>query len=142
MSEETIFTQIVDGEIPSYTLYEDETTYAFLDANPLSPGHTLVIPKEPYERLQDMPEELAGDVFATATKLAPAIEAAVGASATTLAINNGEDAGQEVPHVHLHIVPQFEESDARPIHVLFDGADLDDDEMESIAASIRTKQTE
>jgi histidine triad (HIT) family protein len=140
MSEETIFTQIVDGEIPSYTLYEDETTYAFLDANPLAPGHTLVIPKEPYERLEDMPQDLAGDVFSTAAMLAPAVQDAVDATATTLAINNGEDAGQEVPHIHLHIVPQFEESSAKPIHVLFDGADLEDNEMESIAESIRAGQ--
>lgn len=139
MSDETIFTQIIEGEIPSYTLYEDETTYAFLDANPLTPGHTLVVPKDPYERLEDMPEDLAGDVFSTAATLSPAIEEAVDASATTLAINNGEDAGQEVPHVHLHIVPQFEESDAKSVHSLFDGADLDDDEMASIAESIRAE---
>jgi histidine triad (HIT) family protein len=139
MSDETIFTQIIEGEIPSYTLYEDETTYAFLDANPLTPGHTLVVPKDPYERLEDMPEDLAGDVFSTAATLSPAIEEAVDASATTLAINNGEDAGQEVPHIHLHIVPQFEESDAKSVHLLFDGADLDDDEMASIAESIRAE---
>jgi histidine triad (HIT) family protein len=142
MSDETLFTQIIDGEIPSYTVYEDDTTYAFLDVNPLAPGHTLVVPKEPYERLDDMPADLAGDVFSTATKIAPAIEAAVDASATTLAINNGEDAGQEVPHVHLHIIPQFEDGTARPIHTLFDGVDLEDDKMESIAESIRTSQTE
>ena len=140
MSEETIFTQIVDGEIPSYTVYEDETTYAFLDANPLAPGHTLVIPKEPYERLNDMPADLVGDVFATAGKIAGAVEEAVDASATTLAINNGEDAGQEVPHVHLHIIPQFPDGTARPIHTLFDGADLSDDEMKAIADAIRNNE--
>ena len=137
MSEETIFTQIVAGEIPSYTVYEDETTYAFLDANPLAPGHTLVIPKAPYERLDDMPREVAGDVFGTAATLAPAIQRAVEATATTLAINNGEDAGQEVPHVHLHVIPQFPESGPKSVHQLFDGVDLSDDEMESIAAAIR-----
>ena len=140
MSEETIFTKIVAGEIPSYAVYEDETTYAFLDANPLAPGHTLVIPKEPYERLTDMPADLVGDVFATASEITGAVEDAVGASATTLAINNGEDAGQEVPHVHLHIIPQFEDDTAKPIHSLFGGADLADEEMESIAEQIRTNQ--
>jgi histidine triad (HIT) family protein len=141
MSEEqTIFEQIVAGEIPSYTIYEDETTYVFLDANPLAPGHTLVIPKEPYERVNDMPPELLGDVFDVAGRLAEAIETAVDADATTMAINNGEEAGQEVPHVHLHIVPQFAEDNSRPIHALFEGADLDDDEMEEIAATIRDNQ--
>lgn len=138
--EKTIFEQIVDGEIPSYTVYEDETTYAFLDANPLAPGHTLVIPKEPYERINDMPPELAGDVFGVAGHIATAVERAVEAPATTLAINNGEEAGQEVPHVHLHVVPQFADDRARSIHGLFDGADLSTEEMESIAAAIRDNQ--
>lgn len=136
MSEETIFTQIVAGEIPSYTVYEDETTYAFLDANPLAPGHTLVIPKEPYERLNDMPPELVGDVFSTVGVVADAVEEAVDAPATTIAFNNGEEAGQEVPHVHCHIIPQFAEDTARPIHVLFDGVDLSADEMEDIGNRI------
>jgi histidine triad (HIT) family protein len=140
MSEKTIFEQIVAGEIPSYTIYEDEDTYVFLDANPLAPGHTLVIPKEPYERLNDMPPELIGKVFSVAGEVASAVEAAVDAPATTLAINNGEEAGQEVPHVHLHIVPQFEDDSSRPIHALFDGADLSDEEMEEIAANIRDNQ--
>lgn len=135
--EQTIFEQIIAGEIPSYTVYEDETTYAFLDANPLAPGHTLVVPKEPYERLNDMPRELVGDVFGTAGEIADAVEQAVDAEATTLAINNGEDAGQEVPHVHLHIVPQFADDTSKPIHALFEGADPTDEEMEAIAEQIR-----
>ncbi len=138
--EKTIFERIIDGEIPSYTVYEDETTYAFLDANPLAPGHTLVIPREPYERVNEMPTELVGDVFSVAGEIATAVEAAVEAPATTLAINNGEAAGQEVPHVHLHIIPQFDDGDSRPIHTLFDGADLSDEEMEEIAATIRNSQ--
>ncbi len=141
MSDETIFTQIVAGEIPSYTVYEDETTYAFLDAHPLAPGHTLVIPKEPYERLNDMPPELAGDVFSTVSKVTDAVERAVDAPATTIAINNGEEAGQEVPHVHCHVIPQFRNSTAKPIHALFTGADLADEEMEAIAEKIRTNQS-
>jgi histidine triad (HIT) family protein len=141
MSEETVFTQIVDGEIPSYTVYEDETTYAFLDANPLAPGHTLVIPKEPYERIHDMPPEVAADVFATIARIVPAVEAAVDAPASTVASNNGEEAGQEVPHVHWHIVPRFADDNARAIHSLFAGADLSDDEMADVAQRIRDAQS-
>jgi histidine triad (HIT) family protein len=137
MSEQTLFEQIIEGEIPSYTVYEDETTYAFLDVNPLAPGHTLVVPKEPYERLNEMPREEAADVFGVLGEIASAVEAAVDAPATTIAINNGEAAGQEVPHVHWHIVPQFEEGGGRPIHVMFDGADLSDEEMGDIAERIR-----
>jgi len=137
MSEETVFTQIVDGEIPSYTVYEDETTYAFLDANPLAPGHTLVIPKEPYERIHDMPPEVAADVFATIARIVPAVEAAVDAPASTVASNNGEEAGQEVPHVHWHIVPRFPDDGAAAVHAMFDGVDLDEDEMQAVAEDIR-----
>jgi histidine triad (HIT) family protein len=140
MSEETIFTQIIDGEIPSYTVYEDETTYAFLDANPLAPGHTLVIPKEPYERLNDMPPEVSADVFAVISELVPAVEAAVDAPASTVAINNGEVAGQEVPHVHWHIIPRFEGDSAGPIHSLFAEQDLSEDEMQTVAEDIRAEQ--
>ncbi|MFC7073669.1 HIT family protein [Halovenus rubra] len=140
MSEETIFTRIIEGEIPSYTIYEDETTYAFLDANPLAPGHTLVIPKEPYERLNDMPPDVIGDVFSTAGKIADAVEEATDATATTLAINNGEDAGQEVPHAHLHIVPQSSEGGPKSIHRLFDMEEVPDDEMAAIAERINEAQ--
>jgi histidine triad (HIT) family protein len=138
--DKTIFEQIIDGEIPSFTVYEDETTYAFLDANPLAPGHTLVIPKEPYGRLNDMPADEAGEIFGIISDLAPAVEAAVGADASTVALNNGPEAGQEVPHVHWHIIPRFADDDVGPIHRLFDGADLDDDEMERIASDIRNEQ--
>ena len=140
MSEETLFTRIVDGEIPSYTVYEDETTYAFLDANPLAPGHTLVIPKEPYQHIQDLPEDVAADIGTTLTEVVPAVEAAVDADASTVAVNNGEASGQEVPHVHWHIVPRFEDDDVGPIHALFDGADLSDAEMEDVAAAVRDAQ--
>ena len=140
MSEKTLFTQIVDGEIPSYTVYEDETTYAFLDANPLAPGHTLVIPKHPYKRLNDMPREEAAEVFGVLGEIADAVETAVGAHATTIAINNGEAAGQEVPHVHWHIIPQFAGDTPKPIHTLFNGVNLSEEKMEEIAARIRDKQ--
>jgi len=141
MSEETIFTRIVDGEIPSYTVYEDETTYAFLDANPLAPGHTLVIPKRPYERLDDMPADVSADVFGVLSSIVPAVEAAVDAPASTVAVNNGEEAGQEVPHVHWHIIPRFEDDGAGPIHALFDGVDLPEDEMQAVAERIRQNQS-
>ena len=132
-----IFCQIVDGDIPSRTVYEDDTVLAFLDANPLSPGHTLVIPKAHHERLNDLPADAAGEVMAAVHALTPAVEAAVDAPATTVAFNNGEAAGQEVPHVHAHIVPRFESDGGRPIHALVsERPDLDDDELDDIAAAI------
>jgi len=137
MDEDCLFCGIVDGEIPSHTVYEDESTLAFLDANPLARGHTLVIPKDHYERLGGMPADAAGEVFGSASAVTAALEAAVDAPASTVAINNGEAAGQEVPHVHLHVVPRFPDDGAHPIHAMFDGVDLYDDEMEEIAEAIR-----
>ena len=137
MSEDCIFCQIVAGDIPSRTVYEDDTVFAFLDANPLSPGHTLVIPKAHYERLNDTPADVAGEVLSTLHELVPAVEAAVDAPASTVAFNNGEEAGQEVPHVHGHIVPRFEGDGGRPIHALVnDRPDLSDDELDAIEDGI------
>ncbi|WP_435551075.1 HIT family protein [Natrinema sp. CGMCC1.2065] len=133
----TIFSQIVAGEIPARIVYEDETTIAFLDANPLAPGHTLVIPKDEYERLNDVPDDVAADLYETVHHMVPVVEDAVDADATTVAFNNGEEAGQEVPHVHCHIVPRFEGDGGGPIHaVAGDRPDLDDDELDDIAADI------
>ncbi|ELY91041.1 histidine triad (HIT) protein [Natrialba hulunbeirensis JCM 10989] len=136
----TIFTQIVEGEIPARIVYEDETTVAFLDANPLAPGHTLVIPKDEYERLNDVPADVATDLYDTIHRMVPAVEDAVDADATTVAFNNGEEAGQEVPHVHCHIVPRFEGDGGGPIHaVAGEAPDLDDDELDEIAAGIESE---
>ncbi|SEQ75372.1 HIT family protein [Natrinema salaciae] len=136
----TIFSQIVEGEIPARIVYEDETTVAFLDANPLAPGHTLVIPRDEHERLNDVPEDVAEDLYATVHRLVPAVEAAVDADATTVAFNNGEAAGQEVPHVHCHIVPRFEDDGGGPIHAIAgDRPDLADDELDDIADDIESR---
>ncbi|MDJ1432856.1 HIT family protein [Halostagnicola sp. A-GB9-2] len=136
----TIFSQIIDGDIPARIVYENETTIAFLDANPLAPGHTLVIPKEEYERLNDVPDDVATDLYATVHRLVPEVEASVDADASTVAFNNGEAAGQEVPHVHCHIVPRFEGDGGGPIHaVAGDAPDLSDDELDDIAEEIDSR---
>jgi len=135
--DDCIFCQIVAGDIPGRTVYEDDTVLAFLDANPLSPGHTLVIPKAHHERLNDTPADVAGEVLSTLHELVPAVEAAVDAPASTVAFNNGEAAGQEVPHVHGHIVPRFSDDGGRPIHALVnDRPDLSDDELDAIEDDI------
>ena len=136
----TIFSQIVAGDIPARVVYEEETTFAFLDANPLAPGHTLVIPKAEYERLNDVPEDVAADLYATIHRLVPAVEEAVDADATTVAFNNGEEAGQEVPHVHCHIVPRFEGDGGGPIHAIAgETPSLEDDELDEIADAIEER---
>ena len=135
--DDCIFCQIVAGDIPSRTVYEDDDVFAFLDVNPLAPGHTLVIPKEHYETLGDMPGDPGADVMAAVHRIAPVVEDAVDADGSTVAFNNGEAAGQEVPHVHCHVVPRFQGDGLGPIHALFDGpSDVDDDELDAIAERI------
>ncbi|PSQ26609.1 HIT family protein [Halobacteriales archaeon QS_9_67_15] len=137
MSDDCIFCSIVAGEIPSRTVYEDDDVSAFLDANPLAPGHTLVIPKAHHEHVQDVPNDLASDVFSVMHRLVEPAESAVDADGSTVAFNNGEAAGQEVPHVHGHIVPRFDDDGGGPIHSIFGARpDLDDDELDDIAASV------
>ncbi|WP_458186514.1 HIT family protein [Haladaptatus sp. NG-WS-4] len=141
MSSDCIFCQIVAGDIPSRTVYEDDTVFAFLDANPLAPGHTLVIPKAHHETLADLPDDTAADVFAALHHLTPTVEGAVDADASNVAFNNGEEAGQEVPHVHGHIIPRFDGDGGRPIHAIAGSRpDLSDDELDDIAAGIRDAQ--
>ncbi len=137
MSDDCIFCAIVDGEIPSRTVYEDEETLAFLDANPLAPGHVLVIPKTHHERLNDLPEALSGAVLDALYQLVSPVETAIEADGTTVAFNNGAAAGQEVPHVHGHIIPRFEGDGGGPIHAITGSRpELSDEELDSIAEDI------
>ena len=137
MSDRTIFERIIAGDLPGEFVHETETVAAFLDVNPLAPGHTLVVPKEPYPRLRDTPPEISADVFEAVRTLTPAIEDAVDADATTIGINDGTAAGQEVPHLHVHIVPRFEGDSGGPIHAVMESpADLDGDEIASIGEKI------
>ncbi len=138
MSSDCIFCQIVAGDIPSRTIYEDDSVFAFLDVNPLAPGHTLVIPKNHHETLSDLPDDTAAELFAVLHELTPAVESAVNADASNVAFNNGEAAGQEVPHVHGHVIPRFDGDGGNPIHAIAGSTpDLSDDELDDIADDIR-----
>ena len=101
-----IFCKIIAGDIPSYKVYENDKVLAFLDITPVNPGHTLVVSKEHYENLNDLPQELASKIIQAVKKIAPAVVKAVGADGFNLNLNNGPAAGQIVNHVHFHIVPR------------------------------------
>ena len=138
--EECLFCGIVAGDVPSHTVYESETARAFLDVNPLARGHTVVVPRDHYERVDDVPDEVAGGLFRAVTAVVGAVEAAVDAPASTVAFNNGEAAGQEIPHTHCHVVPRFAGDGAGAVHSLFGStADLSDGEMETLAETIRSE---
>lgn len=113
-----IFCQIAGGELPSETVTTDDRVRAFLDVNPLAEGHTLVIPMDHHERLQDCPEAVREALWGTVHELLPALEAAVDADGTNVGVNNGPAAGQEVPHAHVHLIPRFEGDGGSPVHAV------------------------
>ena len=137
MSDDCIFCSIVAGDIPARTVHETDDVLAFLDANPLAPGHTLVIPKAHARHVGDLDDDLASDLFAAVTDLTPRVKEAVDADAANVGINDGEAAGQEVPHVHVHVIPRFEGDGGAPLHAVGgERPDLSDEELDAIAADI------
>ncbi len=101
-----VFCKIVAGQIPCHRVFEDDDTLAFLDIGPLADGHLLVIPKEHYLRLDQMPPELAGRILAHLPGLSAAVMQATGAAGFSVLQNNDKVAQQEVPHVHFHVIPR------------------------------------
>lgn len=114
-----LFCAIAAGDLPSAHLYEDGRVAAFLDIHPLAPGHALVVPKRHAAKLEDATPEDRHALMDAAALLAPLLCRETGARDCTVAINNGPDAGQEVAHVHLHLVPRRAGDGAGPVHALF-----------------------
>jgi len=108
MTEKTIFEKIVAGEIPCTKIYEDSETFAFLDISPSQYGHTLVITKQPFKNIYEIPSEIAGKLFQAVQKIAVAIKKATEADGINIVMNNETAAGQIVFHAHIHIIPRFE----------------------------------
>lgn len=130
--EDCIFCKISKGEIPCYKIYEDDYTFAFLDINPVNPGHTLVVPKNHFKDLIELPSEIASKLITTVQKIAPAILRAVGADSFNIGINNGSNAGQIVFHTHIHIMPRFSEDG----HRLWKGKASESKDLTKIAEEI------
>ena len=105
-ADDCVFCKMVAGQVPVTRIYEDDVILVFLDIGPLSDGHTLVIPKQHFERLHDCPAELLGQVASRLGKVARAVEAGVKADGYNVLCNNGRAAGQLVDHLHFHIVPR------------------------------------
>lgn len=103
---DTIFGKILSGHIPCFKVYEDEKVLAFLDINPLSTGHTLVIPKEPAETLDQLSDESAAALGRVLPRLCRAVVAATGVKEYNVLENNGSGAHQAIAHVHFHIIPK------------------------------------
>ncbi|MDH4237963.1 MAG: HIT family protein [Phycisphaerae bacterium] len=101
-----VFCKMVAGQIPVTKIYEDEVVLSFLDIGPLSDGHTLVIPKQHFERLHDCPPEILSHVGSCLGKIAKAVSAAMNSDGYNVLCNNGRAAGQFVEHLHFHIIPR------------------------------------
>jgi histidine triad (HIT) family protein len=101
---ECIFCEIIDGRRPAHRVFEGESVVAFLDARPLFPGHTLVVPREHHETLTDLPVHTVGPFFARVQRITAAVESAMDAAGSFVAANNR--VSQSVPHFHMHVVPR------------------------------------
>jgi histidine triad (HIT) family protein len=125
-----IFCKIVSGQIPTKIIKETLHSMAFLDAFPLTKGHTLVIPKKHHVKIQDMSNNENSDLFSLVHQILPKIDNLTGA--TLIAIHNGKQAGQEIPHVHVHLVPRTDGDSAGAIHSMFNPVNFSDSEIEEI----------
>jgi histidine triad (HIT) family protein len=105
-SNDCIFCKMVAGEIPVIKIYEDDIVLSFLDIGPISDGHTLVIPKQHFEKLHECPAEILGQVAPRLGKIAKAVADAMNSDGYNLLCNNGRAAGQLVEHLHFHIIPR------------------------------------
>jgi len=131
-----LFCKIANKEIPSRIITETENSIAFLDAFPVSRGHTLVIPKNHYEKVQDMTDIDNNDLFDTVHNVISKVDKLTGA--TLLAILTGKDSGQEIPHVHVHLIPRQSTDQAGPVHRMFnDGPNLSDEELDELCNKIK-----
>ena len=104
-----VFCRIIDGEIPSTKVYEDDDVLAILDISQTTRGHTLVMPKAHYDSILSCPQELVMKVYAVARRIGQAEVSLLGAKGVNILTNAGELAGQTVPHFHVHVIPRYEQ---------------------------------
>lgn len=124
MTDDCLFCGIVNGRIDSHVLYEDAHAFAFLDVNPVSRGHALVIPKTHADTFTDLDDEEAGALFRAVRRVADGLEDALEPAGLNLLQSNGEAAGQEILHMHVHLIPRYADGDG--LHLSFDQQELDE----------------
>lgn len=114
-----VFCRISSGRLPAKIIAQNDSALAILDAFPLAIGHTLVISKSHRAKLQDLDNQEAHGLIDILSQVVAAVEDATGAAATTIAVHNGREAGQEVPHMHVHVIPRNRGDGAGPVHSMF-----------------------
>ncbi|MEX0778573.1 MAG: HIT family protein [Balneolales bacterium] len=130
----TIFTRIIQGEIPANKIAEDEHHFAFLDINPSSKGHTLVVPKVEIDYIFDVPDERLRGLILFAKPIAHAIDKALGTKRTGIIVE-----GMEVPHAHIHLIPIYDEKQEFSLKA---SVEVGEEEMKEIAANIKRSLAE
>lgn len=132
-----VFCRIFSGKLPAKIVAQTDNAIAVLDAFPLAAGHTLIISKSHSAKIQQLDQEEVRSVFELVRRVAEGVEKATKVPATTIAIHNGREAGQEIPHLHVHIIPRTQGDGAGPVHSMFrnrpDSSGLD---MDSICSEI------
>lgn len=132
--ENCIFCRIANGDIPSRTIYEDDHFRVILDNGPATRGHALILPKEHYKDLSEIPEETAAEAMLVAKKVSALLVKKLHADGLNLVQNNGETAGQTVKHFHIHLIPRYE-NDGQ--HILWNPTHPTDEELDSVLKDIK-----
>lgn len=133
--ENCIFCRIADGEIPSETVYEDDTFRVILDLNPASRGHALILPKQHYRDICDLDEAVAARILPLAAKIGAAMKESLGCAGFNVVQNNGVEAGQTVFHFHVHIIPRYENG---PVMIAWMPGEISPEELTETGAAIRS----
>ena len=131
-----VFCKIINGEIQTKIIKETSKSIAFLDAFPLTKGHTLVIPKNHHKKIQDMSADENSDLFSLVHEIISRVDALT--CATLVAVHNGKEAGQEIPHVHVHLIPRTSSDGAGAIHSMFNQTSkLSDSEIAEVYQKLK-----
>ena len=133
VKEDCIFCKIANGSIPSKTIYEDEKFRVILDLGPATKGHALILPKEHYQDIYEIPEETVGEAMKLAKKMAVLMTEKLGCDGFNIVQNNGETAGQTVKHFHIHLIPRYKDDGQ---HILWEPGEVTQDELELIKRQI------
>lgn len=139
-SSDCIFCSIVRHDTSARIIHENESALALLDVFPLRAGHALVITKKHYEKLQELEKEDCNSLLQLVIKVSDGLERSMNMNATLIAVHNGREAGQEIPHVHVHIVPRVSGDGGAPIHSIFKSRiNLDEQDMDNILNELKKK---
>lgn len=121
----TLFSRIIAGELPASFVHQDALCVAFMDINPMSPGHVLVVPRQPSVTLAELPPDVVAHLMGVAVKVGTAQRSALGSLAQHVLVNDGKAASQTVPHVHVHVIPRYRGDMLKALgHVLWHVATL------------------